>query len=903
MKKLITLLMLVVTALTSSAQVQLRGSDPIGWSGTTSECTFTDIGNNEFVLDWKGGNITDFKICIDNARWYGKDNTTVTIGQTITLDGNGNVQLGGTIKNNIRFKYNTHTNVLSLSEIPTDQPIQPVKTKIQMHGQILGDDKWASYEMTTEDGVNYKLDPKLLNPAKTSFVKGEFGFKIGANEDWHSAPQDNVNVTTTNTDYTFQSGGNNFKSTLIGDYILELNNSTKKIKFVPRSTDPNPGESGGGTGGTETETPNYTYRLFGNTFAGNDNAEVTTELTGADGKWSVENDAWKPNTTFVIQKMNGTEVVATLGCGENSVTVSNDNLSVTTVENSTNKFINNLDGKYKLEFDPSSTNNNLVFTFTGTVVTPDPDPVTPPATQEYDYYIKGEVFNDGWEPHNMVYDETNKTYSYTANWVAQGQFGIARFNKGEQTLNNDTQKGWYGDSNVTFKSETEPGTVTATTTTLANNNYNSTLSGNWTITFDPSNNSLTVKNNNTSGGGNPEQPTVPTVTPITLNDGEFIVIKGTMFGDNDWVNYRMKDNEDGTWSIKSRNLTPKTDFGLKVSHKNDVTSEVKWINALDAKARTIDSENLTVYAKDKNVDSDKGNFVNQLKGAYEITFNPTAMTLTFTSYVPSTTYSLCTFTTDPDKYTSEALTANGDGTYSMTKKFAPCGFFISETYNDNDNVLKLLNKKTNIGGKVTTANGPFDFAVSGYEDELNSNEKYLGISHRGEFEIKYDPANHKLTVSNIGYLLTGDVEGSQKSTPLSFRNDYTYEYPKTVWHKGDFTIEKTVNGAATETYKPTTAISATESEQTVTMDVSGAATYSEVDGREVRGYWMPDAKSFLIFIADEKGNIGSGVEDLLGSEGEVEYYTLQGVKVSKENLSAGMYIVKKGGKTAKVMVK
>ncbi|MBQ7941100.1 MAG: hypothetical protein IJ328_01665, partial [Muribaculaceae bacterium] len=47
----------------------------------------------------------------------------------------------------------------------------------------------------------------------------------------------------------------------------------------------------------------------------------------------------------------------------------------------------------------------------------------------------------------------------------------------------------------------------------------------------------------------------------------------------------------------------------------------------------------------------------------------------------------------------------------------------------------------------------------------------------------------------------------------------------------------------------------------------------------------------------------TGVEETLSdSVSEVEYYTLQGIKVEKEQLTPGIYIKRQGGKTTKVVM-
>ena len=72
-------------------------------------------------------------------------------------------------------------------------------------------------------------------------------------------------------------------------------------------------------------------------------------------------------------------------------------------------------------------------------------------------------------------------------------------------------------------------------------------------------------------------------------------------------------------------------------------------------------------------------------------------------------------------------------------------------------------------------------------------------------------------------------------------------------------------------------------------------------------YWIivsanqtEDQNVYVRFEGNVQGIGGIGVE---GSNGPVEYYNLQGVRVEAENLTPGFYIVRQGGKVAKVLIK
>lgn len=55
-----------------------------------------------------------------------------------------------------------------------------------------------------------------------------------------------------------------------------------------------------------------------------------------------------------------------------------------------------------------------------------------------------------------------------------------------------------------------------------------------------------------------------------------------------------------------------------------------------------------------------------------------------------------------------------------------------------------------------------------------------------------------------------------------------------------------------------------------------------------------------LVVADEDT---TGIEETLASSADAEYYTIDGVKVAKENLTQGVYVKKVGNKASKVLVK
>ena len=72
--------------------------------------------------------------------------------------------------------------------------------------------------------------------------------------------------------------------------------------------------------------------------------------------------------------------------------------------------------------------------------------------------------------------------------------------------------------------------------------------------------------------------------------------------------------------------------------------------------------------------------------------------------------------------------------------------------------------------------------------------------------------------------------------------------------------------------------------------IEAKKAYLQIGGTSIR--------AFALGLEDDPDV--SGIEDVNVNDGEVEYYNLQGVKV--ENPEKGIYIMKQGGKTSKVVL-
>lgn len=207
-----------------------------------------------------------------------------------------------------------------------------------------------------------------------------------------------------------------------------------------------------------------------------------------------------------------------------------------------------------------------------------------PSTEDVVVYaIHGQIFGKAsWESYDMT--EENGVWSYTGNAVP-GSFGIKKMVNGSQT-------DWYAaddDARMTEAKEYDA--------KVNGNNWNSTLVGNYTFTFDPEALTLTVIANSV------EEPTIT------------YALKGTIFGGENWASYDMTE-KDGVWSYTGN--AQLGDFGIQ---KLANGSQIEWLFAQGDKEMKAND----VYPV---TNADGANWHNMLTGEVTFAFNPDAMTLT-----------------------------------------------------------------------------------------------------------------------------------------------------------------------------------------------------------------------------------------------------------------------------------
>lgn len=203
------------------------------------------------------------------------------------------------------------------------------------------------------------------------------------------------------------------------------------------------------------------------------------------------------------------------------------------------------------------------------------------------YKLHGQITgNTNWE--SVALTENNGKWEYTGKFVA-GEFGIQVYDsKGDQT-------GWIaapkGQATV---NEADHAYATASSNT---DNFSSTLTGNYTFSFDPA---------------------ASTVTFITYS-GEISEVvtyelRGTIVN-GAWNDYAMTEGTDGNWSVKLNTVAG--DFGIK-----------RLVNGSQKDWYAADGANTIAEAGDYQAKVNGTNWKSTLTGEYTFTFNPTTLMLT-----------------------------------------------------------------------------------------------------------------------------------------------------------------------------------------------------------------------------------------------------------------------------------
>ena len=322
----------------------------------------------------------------------------------------------------------------------------------------------------------------------------------------------------------------------------------------------------------------YSYALHGELFTGSWETKAMTENNGV-WEWTGTVQAGE----FGIRKLSGGSQAAWISAdGSASITAA----GVYDAKVNGTNWVSSLVGEYTFSFNPETM--KLTITAKGTVVPPDPDPTPTPAAR---YALHGTITGDPYWASSEMTAENGK-FVWTGS-ISAGDFGI-------KTMDADgNQTGWISAPSADESSITAEGTYNTSTSGKAN--WSSTLEGNYTFTFDPAAQTLT----------------------ITKYEGEITVVKsygfkGTITGTEDWVSTEMTEGEDGTWSWTGNVVAGV--FGVQYL-ENGI--QKKWYASADETAK-IDAPD------DYNATENGTNWTLNLEGMITLKFNPTTLVLTVT---------------------------------------------------------------------------------------------------------------------------------------------------------------------------------------------------------------------------------------------------------------------------------
>lgn len=419
-------------------------------------------------------------------------------------------------------------------------------------------------------------NPLVVNEANGVYTfKASGGFKIStAKGNWDTfnggamCLDGDWNKATTTATANLKTGSGDITPPLDGTEIsYEVSADFKTIK----ATLPD--------GKTFGDKVDYSYALHGQ-ITGNTAWESKT-MTENNGVWE-----WTGTVVagdFGIKKLSPDGTQAAWISADGTATVSAAGVYAAKVGGT--DWSSTLEGEYTFSFNPETM--MLTITAQGTVPpTPDPDP-----TPSVKYALHGQITGDpNWASSELT--EADGKWVWTGKIVA-GDFGIKKMDA------DFNQIGWINAATENDINISAEGTYNASENGAGN--WKSTLEGNYTLTFDPAAQTLTIA----KYGGE-----VSVVKSYAL--------KGTITGTEEWVSIPMTEGEDGTWSwtgdVKAGS------FGVQYL-ENGI--QQKWYASAN-EAAAIDAPG------DYNATENGKNWTLNLEGKMTFIYNPTTLVLTVT---------------------------------------------------------------------------------------------------------------------------------------------------------------------------------------------------------------------------------------------------------------------------------
>lgn len=177
----------------------------------------------------------------------------------------------------------------------------------------------------------------------------------------------------------------------------------------------------------------------------------------------------------------------------------------------------------------------------------------------------------------------------------------------------------------------------------------------------------------------------------------------------------------------------------------------------------------------------------------------------------------------------------------------------------------------------------------------------------GEYTFKIDTNNMVLNIVETGtveqvitYVIHGQLDGltdsDWKDYPLVAENDdlWTATITPTVTG-GNFGVQQKVNGGNSDWYCAGVSFDDENTTYALTGDPEGNCTFDGAANKEYKFSFVPSTKTLTVVAAN------SSVEAIEIENAPVEYYNLQGVRVS--NPENGLFIVRQGSKVTKQVIR
>ncbi len=464
--------------------------------------------------------------------WFAADGDgvlgTAQLGQPLALKENG-TNFASTLAGTFTFVFDPNAMTLTVvgEETPVDpdpvdpDPVDPVYT-YAIHGSVFTG-SWESRGMDKGENGTWILTSTLQ--------AGEFGIKKidadGNQAGWIAAQSGYAEAVVGIAMTAATENNTNWVSTLEGEYTFVFDPTAMTLTIQgetpvdPDPVDPDP---------VDPVLPAHVY-IVGTLAGGNWATATAPELTFAEDTklFTIENveiKASSDDTTtgyFTFITVQGADWNATNG-GDRYGAPEKDVLL--TVPSTTNVTL------FKAGVNASAANSwkveagyydivldlaNMTISIKGEDTPVDPDPVEPdPVDPVYSYGLHGSVFTGSWETREMTKAEDG-TWTLTATLQA-GEFGIMPLKDGKQDNN-----GWIAAANG--MTEAVVG-IAMTATSENSSNWVSTLTGEYTFVFNPTEMTLTIK------GDAPVDPDPVDPDPVDPVLPEHVYIVGTLAGGN-----------------------------------------------------------------------------------------------------------------------------------------------------------------------------------------------------------------------------------------------------------------------------------------------------------------------------------------------------------------------------------